>query len=254
MLPMGYKTVIDFRNVVQNKIYVDKNAVDEPIDDLSAPADVRSAPAPRPPAPSVEATPVSQGVWLLHGTGRRQLHPLRVRRSPHDVRGAVEPGVDQGAHRSRARDGAGQTADRTRRLASPLRSHGRHPPGDGRRADDHRAQGNGRAVPRDRAPQGHDRAGCARRDAEAAEVPGRRRSPAAEGRVDAGRSLSRRLEQPHGGRAVRLRAEGSAGRRGRLLRRRLGAVLVAEHVRGQHRVSAISRSTPTCRCTAGSCR
>ena len=47
MLPMGYQTVIDFRNVVQNKIYVDKNAVDDPIDDLSAPADVRSAPAPR---------------------------------------------------------------------------------------------------------------------------------------------------------------------------------------------------------------
>jgi hypothetical protein len=69
MLPMGYQTVIDFRNVVQNKIYVDRNTVDEPIDDLSAPADVRSAPAPRPPAPSVEATPVSQGVWLLHGTG-----------------------------------------------------------------------------------------------------------------------------------------------------------------------------------------
>ena len=69
MLPMGYETVIDFRNVVQNKIYVDRNAVDEPIDDLSAPAEVRSAPASRPPAPSVEATPVSQGVWLLHGTG-----------------------------------------------------------------------------------------------------------------------------------------------------------------------------------------
>jgi glyoxylase-like metal-dependent hydrolase (beta-lactamase superfamily II) len=38
MLPMGYNTVIDFRGVVQNKLYVDKNAVDEPIDDLSAPA------------------------------------------------------------------------------------------------------------------------------------------------------------------------------------------------------------------------
>jgi len=42
MLPMGYTTVIDFRNVVQNKLYVDKNAVDESIDDLAAPADVRS--------------------------------------------------------------------------------------------------------------------------------------------------------------------------------------------------------------------
>jgi len=69
MLPMGYNTVIDFRSVVQSKLYVDKNAVDEPIDDLSAPAAVRSSPPPRPPAPVVEATRVSQGVWLLHGTG-----------------------------------------------------------------------------------------------------------------------------------------------------------------------------------------
>ena len=69
MLPMGYSTVIDFRSVVQNKLYVDKNAVDEPVDDLSAPAEVRSAPAPRPPAPSPEATVVSPGVWLMHGMG-----------------------------------------------------------------------------------------------------------------------------------------------------------------------------------------
>jgi hypothetical protein len=69
MLPMGYNTVIDFRGVVQNKLYVDKNAVDEPIDDLAAPADVRSAaPAPA-PSPMVEATRVGQGVWLLHGNG-----------------------------------------------------------------------------------------------------------------------------------------------------------------------------------------
>jgi hypothetical protein len=68
LLPMGYNTVIDFRNVVQNKLYVDKNAVDESIDDLSAPADVRSS-SPRPQTPVVEATPVSKGVWLLHGMG-----------------------------------------------------------------------------------------------------------------------------------------------------------------------------------------
>ena len=42
LLPMGYTTVSDFRSVVQNKLYVDKNAVDEPIDDLAAPADVRA--------------------------------------------------------------------------------------------------------------------------------------------------------------------------------------------------------------------
>jgi glyoxylase-like metal-dependent hydrolase (beta-lactamase superfamily II) len=69
LLPMGYNTVIDFRNVVQNKLYVDKYAVDEPIDDLSAPADVRSASPPRPQPPVVEATTVSKGVWLLHGAG-----------------------------------------------------------------------------------------------------------------------------------------------------------------------------------------
>src|SRR6185503_11308873 len=67
MLPMGYNTVTDFRNVVQNKLYVDKNAVDEAIDDLSSPAEVRSSALPRPPAPTPEATPVGQGVWLLHG-------------------------------------------------------------------------------------------------------------------------------------------------------------------------------------------
>ena len=69
MLPMGYNTVIDFRGVVQNKLYVDRNAVDEPIDDLAAPADVRSAAAPTPPAPAIEASRVAQGIWLLHGTG-----------------------------------------------------------------------------------------------------------------------------------------------------------------------------------------
>ena len=69
MLPMGYNTVIDFRGVVQNKLYVDRNSVDEPIGDLAAPADVRSAPLPVAAAPAVEASRVAQGVWLLHGSG-----------------------------------------------------------------------------------------------------------------------------------------------------------------------------------------
>ena len=67
MLPMGYNTISDFRNVVQSKIYVDKNAVDEPVDDLPETADARPA-QPR-PAFAVEATVVSPGVWLLHGMG-----------------------------------------------------------------------------------------------------------------------------------------------------------------------------------------
>ncbi|HVZ22194.1 MAG TPA: MBL fold metallo-hydrolase [Vicinamibacterales bacterium] len=69
LLPMGYATVIDFRGVVQNKLYVDRNAVDESIDDLSAPAGVRSSPPPPPRTLGADATPVSRGVWLIHGQG-----------------------------------------------------------------------------------------------------------------------------------------------------------------------------------------
>ena len=98
MLPMGYNTVIDFRGVVQNKLYVDKNAVDEPIDDLSAPVGrpLRAGAA----AAGAFRRGDSGQSWRMAAArhGRRQLHPLRVRRSPHDVRGAVEPGVDEGAH------------------------------------------------------------------------------------------------------------------------------------------------------------
>ena len=69
-LPMGYNTTMDFRNVTANKIYVDKYSVDDPIDDLAAPAEVRSAPVPAPPAPPVpQVTPVAKGVWLLHSPG-----------------------------------------------------------------------------------------------------------------------------------------------------------------------------------------
>src|SRR6188474_2978859 len=46
-LPTGYATTIDFRNVVQSKLYVDRNIVDAAIDDLSAPASVRSAASPQ---------------------------------------------------------------------------------------------------------------------------------------------------------------------------------------------------------------
>src|SRR6187401_1899355 len=42
-LPTGFTTTIDFRNVVQSKLYVDRNIVDAPIDDLSAPASLRSS-------------------------------------------------------------------------------------------------------------------------------------------------------------------------------------------------------------------
>src|SRR5215470_7206868 len=69
MLPSGYNTTMDFRNVVWNKLYVDKNVVDGPIGNLTAPESVRSAPPPRPPVLNVEAVPVAKGIWYLRGAG-----------------------------------------------------------------------------------------------------------------------------------------------------------------------------------------
>ena len=67
MVPTGVKTVIDFRNVIQNQMYITRNTVDGPIDDLAATPAVKSS-APPPSQPDVvEATPVAKGIWLLHG-------------------------------------------------------------------------------------------------------------------------------------------------------------------------------------------
>jgi glyoxylase-like metal-dependent hydrolase (beta-lactamase superfamily II) len=68
-LPIGFATTIDFRNVVQSKLYVDRNIVDAPIDDLAAPAALRAArPAPA-AAPATAAKPVkvADHVWFLNG-------------------------------------------------------------------------------------------------------------------------------------------------------------------------------------------
>jgi glyoxylase-like metal-dependent hydrolase (beta-lactamase superfamily II) len=69
-LPTGFATTIDFRNVVQSKLYVDRNIVDAPIDDLSAPASLRAGP-PAPPAGGGGATlkpmKVADHVWYLNG-------------------------------------------------------------------------------------------------------------------------------------------------------------------------------------------
>ena len=70
-LPTGLATTIDFRNVVQSKLYVDRNIVDATIDDLSAPEAVRSA---RPPqgGPAggtaiLQPMKVADHVWFLNG-------------------------------------------------------------------------------------------------------------------------------------------------------------------------------------------
>jgi hypothetical protein len=67
MLPNGFNTVIDFRNISQNKLYVDANTVDGEIPDLAASAEVRAAAPPAPASPLVDASPVAKGTWLLSG-------------------------------------------------------------------------------------------------------------------------------------------------------------------------------------------
>jgi glyoxylase-like metal-dependent hydrolase (beta-lactamase superfamily II) len=68
-LPTGIATTIDFRSVVQSKLYVTRNIVDGSIDDLSAPASLRQAPPPGPPAGGATPQPmkVADHVWFLNG-------------------------------------------------------------------------------------------------------------------------------------------------------------------------------------------
>jgi glyoxylase-like metal-dependent hydrolase (beta-lactamase superfamily II) len=73
LMPTGLNTTIDFRSIVQSKLYVDRQAIDAPIGDLSAPAAVRAAPAPVPPAPTIEATSIAKGIWFLRGAGNSVL-------------------------------------------------------------------------------------------------------------------------------------------------------------------------------------
>jgi glyoxylase-like metal-dependent hydrolase (beta-lactamase superfamily II) len=72
-MPTGINTTIDFRSVVQQKLYVDRQAVDAQVGDLAAPAAVRNAPAPVAPAPTIEATPIAKGIWFLRGAGNSVL-------------------------------------------------------------------------------------------------------------------------------------------------------------------------------------
>ena len=69
-LPTGFATTIDFRDVVQSKLYVDRNIVDAPTEDLSAPESVRrptaqGAPGGAPASP--KPMKVADHVWFLNG-------------------------------------------------------------------------------------------------------------------------------------------------------------------------------------------
>ena len=65
MLPIGYNTVIDWRDISFMKIYVDEYLIDGDIPDLAAPRSVRNAPEPVLEAPQIEATEVADGIWRL---------------------------------------------------------------------------------------------------------------------------------------------------------------------------------------------
>jgi glyoxylase-like metal-dependent hydrolase (beta-lactamase superfamily II) len=75
LLPSGYNTVSDFRNVVQHKLYVDKYVIDAAGDSLPAASqEVIAAAAPPDAArPNVEVVPVAKGVWYLKGRGNSTL-------------------------------------------------------------------------------------------------------------------------------------------------------------------------------------
>jgi glyoxylase-like metal-dependent hydrolase (beta-lactamase superfamily II) len=66
LMPLGYSTRIDWRNVDYFKMYVDAYQVNTTIADLAAPAAVRAAPIP-PSNPSrpLTSVPAGQGVWRI---------------------------------------------------------------------------------------------------------------------------------------------------------------------------------------------
>ena len=68
-MPRHYIMKIDFRNWTSGDFRVSKNTVDGDVGDLAAPADVKSAAVPPPPAILVEAQQVGKGIWWLAGSG-----------------------------------------------------------------------------------------------------------------------------------------------------------------------------------------
>jgi glyoxylase-like metal-dependent hydrolase (beta-lactamase superfamily II) len=68
-VPFGYTSVIDWRNTMVWRFFVDRVKFDEPVDDLAAPAQVRNAAAPAPQAPEIGVQQVAQGFWYLTGAG-----------------------------------------------------------------------------------------------------------------------------------------------------------------------------------------
>lgn len=70
LLPLGYDTRLDWRNVDYFKMYVDNYLVDTQIANLEAPAAVRNAPEPPSyPVVPVTSVPVAKGIWRIDQAG-----------------------------------------------------------------------------------------------------------------------------------------------------------------------------------------
>jgi hypothetical protein len=69
-LPKRLRTSID--RYPQFDLQVAQNSVDGTLDNLAAPADVRSAPLPTPPPVTVTAEPIAKGIWWLAGSGNHR--------------------------------------------------------------------------------------------------------------------------------------------------------------------------------------
>ncbi len=66
LMPLGYQTRMDWRNVDFFKLYVDAYDVDTPVADLAAPAAVRAAAEPPSfPTTPLTSVPVAKGIWRI---------------------------------------------------------------------------------------------------------------------------------------------------------------------------------------------
>ena len=96
-LPIGFMTVQDFRNLTQERLYIDRNIVDGPIDDMSAPASVRTgaAPAGRGGGPPPAPVQLGAGVWRLGGSTVFEFEDHMVMYEVNGSEAAVLARIDQ---------------------------------------------------------------------------------------------------------------------------------------------------------------